>query len=1607
MAFTHLHVHSTYSLLEASCTVDQLVEKAVSQGCGALALTDENHCAGLFEFYQACNKKKIKPILGMQINVTSDMRLQQGDEVNKSVILLVKNKVGWKNLCILSSEAYITGFYYTPRIDYALLQKHSEGLILLTGGFDGHLANHILYNRLEKAKLLLQWYKKTFGEDVYVEVMLHPSPNKPVAEKMEKQVCEVSLKLADEVGIKCVCTNDVRYSNNSRSEINTQDILNCVKYHKVVTDDTRKCLPSYEYYMKTREELESLFPIRDDLFDNTIEIANKIENNIIETGMDLLPVFKTPDGSDPSVYLRNLVYDGLKKKDLFEKQEYRDRADWELRVFETCGFVNYFLVLYEFVNWAREQSISLGPGRGSAAGSLCLYSLGVTKLDPIEFGLLFERFFSVDTKYVLHSSMFGFSFATPNIEIPKNLPQKLFERAKIHPEFNEARFNSEGKKMKQMGCLNDFMRIFYEFSEGKMEPGSLNDCDSVLAFYSGMTTSRPTNQFSPKEELIAARVSPPDVDLDFDYHRRDEIFIHLQEKYGKDRVAHIGTSGGFKGKQSIKDVGKASNIRERWKKTQNDKSLENETEEEKKKKTLEMVERMADLAGPGMTFKEAYDDNPELRKCIDTTDIMYDVCCQFDGLVRQFGIHAAGTVLCNRDLREIIPLRCDDKKMICTQWDKDQVEALGLCKYDLLGLINVSIIDQTLKMIKERKGIDIDLDVLKPNDQNLFKMLSEGKTAGIFQFETRGATEIVKMIGIKEFKDLVACNAINRPGPGREVAEAYSDRKHGRKEVELLHPLMKDVVSETYGLLIYQEQIMNLSRVMASFTRSEADKLRKCVTDDTMFVSKIRGWISIKKLLQEGYKDDLFLTMDEFGCQKWSKIKDIWCTGKHNVHTVKSKSGFFVNATQYHQFLTDDGWKARMRLTDNDSLIVAKKIHYDGVDTISKNMTIIIAGMLTEGYFVKKHSTFTSFDKEFMDFYVKCFREEFGDVGILYKGERVFAIHQNERLKIHKYIDFSLSKDKKIPDCMMGMTYETTKNFLSFMFGAECGISYSSGQIEYSSKSIKIINQIKLLLLRFGISSLFSVKKHKKYGNFYRLYINNLSDQKIFLSLLTDNFPKRKKEDLIRVIEKKDDKNFSSDSIPQKIVKRFMDQYPFVGNGESGSIYKIKITRPRFSRMCEISKDKKWISLSNGYHLYDKIKSVNEVFSKSIETYDFSMENEDEPYIIANGMVIHNSIGKKKIELLDALREKFVAGCVENGIDKATAIDVWQLIYKFGGYGFNLCLSGDTLVFNKVDDRYYALEDLCNELPKSGVTLDSYLNGNIVDDKVEKVFETGEKEIFEIELDNSMIIKCTMDHKFYCSDGKEYIVREIIEKNLEILFDEKESDKSMKLCKIKSVKSLGFQKTYNVTMKSLQHNYRIVNNSGLGIYSKNSHSAAYAYLAYQEAYLKYYYPVEFFCALFSSVIGDAEKFEQYKMEAVGDDRLGIKGLGVKLWPVHINKSRDQYYIDNNGLRLPLTIVDKVGESAVREIMRGQPYTDFEDFVNRVDSRAVNIAVVKNLARVKYGAFSCFGIKEKEAEQKFEMMKKDISRRKISKNRFVQDNVLKGINLLANRKNSSY
>lgn len=1049
--YIHLHTHSCYSLLEACSSPSQLVEKAIELGHNALALTDTNSCSGLYEFNDICLKRGIKPILGLEINVCGNMESEEEDGPDKRIVLLVKNKIGWKNLCILSSGSNTKGFVSKPRIDYNFLRDHREGLILLSGGIEGHLANLIMYRRFDVADRLISFCKDAFKDDFYIEVFFHPSPSSPGAENIERQVREHSFELAKKHGVKCVCTNDVKYCNNTRKEVDSQDVLFCIKQHKIMKDDTRRRLPSNEYFMKSREELELLFPDSPELFDVTLEISDKIETKLIDKGLSLLPAYVPPNGMSPVEFLRSVVYDGLKKRNLFDHEEYKQRADYEIRVFEACGFINYFLVLYDFVNWARSNSIAMGPGRGSAAGSIALYCMDITKVDPIKYGLLFERFFSVDTKYVVDNSSFGVLVPAFNGILDTKSQHDLHRICSLHSEFNSQRFIAEGRKMKQMGCLDDFMKLFVSFIDNQCSSGDLNECNSVIAFYAGITSCRPKADFKPREDLVAARISPPDVDLDFDYHRRDEVFGYLRQKYGENRTAQIGTSSYFMGKMVIKDVGKVLDIGDDWEESQRikaeirEKRLRGEKAQmEKPRVTLDWVDGYADYADTGLSFAKAYEASSELREHIPNDSAYYHICCQIDGLVRHHGIHAAGIVISKCDVQEVVPLR-QAKGVVCTQFDKDQVEEIGLYKYDLLALMNVSVVAQTVKLIQEESGEVLDIDALEPVDQAVFDMLNDGLTEGVFQFESRAATELIKMIKINEFKDLVACNAINRPGPLKAgVGDTYARRKHGQEKIDYPHPSMQPVLEETYGLIVYQEQIMNLSRVMASFTRSQADKLRK-------------------------------------------------------------------------------------------------------------------------------------------------------------------------------------------------------------------------------------------------------------------------------------------------------------------------------------------------------------------------------------------------------------AIGKKKQEIMDEMRQKFIDGCANNNISKAIAVEVWQMIEFFGEYGFN-----------------------------------------------------------------------------------------------------------------------------------------------------KSHSLAYAYLAYQTAYLKRYYPLEYFCALLSSCSGDKDKIRKYQMEAAR--------LNVKLWPVNINKSKDQYFIERGGLRLPFTIVDGVGNAAVTAIIASQPYATFEDFVKNIDSR-VNIAVIRNLAAktdLTEGAFKVFGLGQEEAIRKFELLKNDLKKRKISSDRFISEDLFASI-----------
>jgi len=836
--FVHLHVHSYYSLLESAVPVKGLVKRAVELGQPSIALTDSGACGGLYQFSDVCHENGVKPILGIEIHIVQDMLETDGTKPQSTAILLAKNKVGWQNICKISSEASIQGYHYAPRADLNLLSENSEGLIVIAGGSrDGLIGNDLLMNKSNIAEKKANWFKDIWGDDFYLEALYHPCPDEPAKELMEKNICKRVFELAEKTNIKCIVSNDVRYLKEKDSVV--QDAMTCIKDHKVMKDDERARLPGTGFYLKSADEMEALFPDRPDLLANTVEISDKIEDGIIEKNLDLLPRFSPPDGLGSSEYLRKLVYDGLKKDDLFDKPGYKDRVDYELKVFETCGFVDYFLILDDFVSWAYRQGIGMGPGRGSAAGSLCLYALKVVKLDPIKYDLLFERFFSVDTTYRIHPSCFGLKYkGVDKIEVGTQVQYDLLKRCEDScSEFDKDVFTLEGKKMNQMGCLDDFLRCFVAFEKSGGKQGDTNECNSSIAYYTGMTSVKPMDIFRPVEEMVAARLSPPDVDLDFDDKRRDEVYVYLKKKYGDRRAVQIATYTLLKARSIVKDVGKALDIGNDWEANQEIKenkmsaTLRGEKADkvERPRNTLDRVDALAKFIPSASSFREAYDDSADLRKRVIEGGAYHDICMGIDGAVRHRGVHAAGIVLGNRDIQEVCPLTSITGVTVA-QWDKEQVEELGLYKYDLLSVKNIAIISQTLDLVKANRGEDIDIDTIEPDDQRVFKMLNQGKTRGVFQFEGGSVTKLIKNINIDNFNDMVAVNAINRPGPLRAgVGDSYAECKHGHKEIEYLHESMKNILKETYGTIIYQEQVMKLSKVMAGFTTSESDGLRKAV----------------------------------------------------------------------------------------------------------------------------------------------------------------------------------------------------------------------------------------------------------------------------------------------------------------------------------------------------------------------------------------------------------------------------------------------------------------------------------------------------------------------------------------------------------------------------------------------------------------------------------------------------------------------------------------------------------------------------------------------------------------------------------------------------------
>lgn len=695
--FVHLHSHTEYSLFDGISRIGELVSHVKEMGQTALAITDHGVMYGAVYLYKECIKQGIKPIIGCEIYVTRGGRFDKsgnGKEKLAHLILLAENNEGYQNLIKICSKAWTEGYYHRPRADHELLEKYHEGLIVTSACVGGEVPQAILNGDMDEARKVIEFYINTFGKDNYfLEIQNHGLPEEAAARP-------VLASLAKEYGLGLVATNDFHYTK--KEDARSQEIKLCISTGKTLDDPYHFHFANDEFYCKSGDEMRAILGNFPGAIENTRVIADRC-NVELTFGEHKLPSFDVPEGETAASYLRKLCEKALPERYAVVTDKERSRMDYELGVIDKMGFSDYFLIVMDFIHYAKSHGIPIGPGRGSAAGSIVSYLLHITEVDPLRFDLLFERF------------------------------------------------------------------------------------------------------------LNPARVSMPDIDTDLCYRRRGEVIEYLARKYGSDQVAQIITFGTLAARAVIRDVGRVTNM------------------------PLREVDRIAKMVpvGPGVTLKKTMEGSREFRDLYDsdtTVHRLIDHCLDLEGISRNSGTHAAGVVICSKPVEEYVPIQLTQDGFIQTQYEKDQVEQLGLLKMDLLGLRNLTVIHDALEMIRENRGIDLDINKIPSEDEETCKMLCDGDTIGVFQSESSGFTSLLMQLHPERFEDLIPMVALYRPGPlGSGMAEDFIKRKHGKIPVEYPHPSLEPILKETYGVILYQEQVMQIASVMGGFSLGQADMLRRAM----------------------------------------------------------------------------------------------------------------------------------------------------------------------------------------------------------------------------------------------------------------------------------------------------------------------------------------------------------------------------------------------------------------------------------------------------------------------------------------------------------------------------------------------------------------------------------------------------------------------------------------------------------------------------------------------------------------------------------------------------------------------------------------------------------
>lgn len=746
--FVHLHCHTEYSLLDGLAKISDLLNRAKELGMDSLAITDHGAMYGAVKFFLKAREAGIKPIIGVEAYQATRSRFdkQQGiDNDQYHLVLLAENNTGYQNLMKIVTLANLEGYYYKPRIDLQILRNHSEGLICLSGCLNGEVPHLLMTNQEAQAERRAREFMEIFGNDRYfLELQMHSKI--PEQDKANEKIVALSRKL----GLPLVATNDIHYINSDDAE--AQEILLCVQTQRTILESNRplSMMKSPDFYMRSIEEMKGLFVQYPEAIENTVKIAQRC-NVEIELGKWILPNFDVPVDTNAEGYFRSLAYGRLKNRYKQIIPELTQRLNYELDIITKKGYSTYFLIVADFVTWAKEKGIAVGPGRGSAAGSLVAYCLGITELDPIKHMLPFERFLNPD------------------------------------------------------------------------------------------------------------RPSPPDIDLDFADDRRDEVIAYVTEKYGKDRVAQIITFGTMEARQAIRDVGRALGM------------------------PYSQPDRIAKLIPPGvqgfpMTLDKALQTTPELAQAYENEPEikrLLDLSRKLEGVSRHASVHAAGIVISDKPLTSYTPLQKETKgERIITQYDMYCLDlnaadgkAIGLLKMDLLGLRNLTIIENCIKFVKQTKNIDVDLRNIPLDEKEVYELISSGETTGVFQLESGGMRRLARDLKPAKFSDISAMVALFRPGP-MDWIPSFIEAKANPKKIKYPHPDLKPILSETYGIAVYQEQCMQIANRMAGYSMVEADKLRMAIGKKKQEAMKKEKIKFVNGCVKKGYSktvaENIFSLIEKF-----------------------------------------------------------------------------------------------------------------------------------------------------------------------------------------------------------------------------------------------------------------------------------------------------------------------------------------------------------------------------------------------------------------------------------------------------------------------------------------------------------------------------------------------------------------------------------------------------------------------------------------------------------------------------------------------------------------------------------------------------------------------